>query len=238
MDVLVAAYPEFLAGHAGGQILWKDGTRQDFSATRGPEPSQPRSAEVLLAAPALADMFHWRYPLATPPAAPPVYPADPGRVRVAAFFTRMYGDCRKGEVAAHLVAVPWLPNKRGGTVRVTRVNGVADRVARISAALDVLPPKFDKFLVPSAGAYHCRAIAGTERLSAHGTGTAIDLAVRPAHYWRWTKPDRTGRPVYRNAVPPEIVAIFEQHGFIWGGKWSHYDTMHFEYRPEILAAGQ
>jgi hypothetical protein len=35
-------------------------------------------------------------------------------------------------------------------------------------------------------------------------------------------------------MPPEIVAIFERHGFIWGGKWRHYDTMHFEYRPELL----
>jgi len=28
---------------------------------------------------------------------------------------------------------------------------------------------------------------------------------------------------------------FEHHGFIWGGKWWHFDTMHFEYRPEIIA---
>lgn len=34
-------------------------------------------------------------------------------------------------------------------------------------------------------------------------------------------------------IPLEIVHIFEQHGFIWGGKWYHYDTMHFEYRPEM-----
>jgi hypothetical protein len=30
------------------------------------------------------------------------------------------------------------------------------------------------------------------------------------------------------------VDIFERHGFIWGGKWGHFDTMHFEYRPELL----
>jgi hypothetical protein len=30
------------------------------------------------------------------------------------------------------------------------------------------------------------------------------------------------------------VEVFERHGFIWGGKWNHYDTMHFEYRPELL----
>jgi len=35
-------------------------------------------------------------------------------------------------------------------------------------------------------------------------------------------------------MPWEIIRIFEKHGFIWGGKWYHYDTMHFEYMPEIL----
>jgi hypothetical protein len=39
---------------------------------------------------------------------------------------------------------------------------------------------------------------------------------------------------YRNRVPYEIVEIFERHGFIWGGKWGHFYTMHFEYRPEFF----
>ena len=60
---------------------------------------------------------------------------------------------------------------------------------------------------------------------------------RHADYWRWSKPDKTGRYRYRNRVPLEIVELFERHGFIWGGKWYHYDTMHFEYRPELLKAG-
>ena len=34
------------------------------------------------------------------------------------------------------------------------------------------------------------------------------------------------------------VGLSEKHGFIWGGKWYHYDTMHFEYRPEIIATGK
>ena len=40
--------------------------------------------------------------------------------------------------------------------------------------------------------------------------------------------------VLRNNYPQEIVELFEKHGFIWGGKWSHFDLMHFEYRPELL----
>jgi hypothetical protein len=35
-------------------------------------------------------------------------------------------------------------------------------------------------------------------------------------------------------VPDAVVAAFERHGFVWGGKWLFFDTMHFEYRPEIL----
>ena len=52
-------------------------------------------------------------------------------------------------------------------------------------------------------------------------------------------PARSGWPhVYRNRIPWEIVEVFEKHGFVWDGKWYHFDTMHFEYRPEIIAASQ
>jgi hypothetical protein len=37
-----------------------------------------------------------------------------------------------------------------------------------------------------------------------------------------------------NSHGERLVEIFERHGFIWGGNWSHFDTMHFEYRPELL----
>jgi hypothetical protein len=43
-----------------------------------------------------------------------------------------------------------------------------------------------------------------------------------------------GKSPHRNRIPWEIVEIFEKYGFIWGGKWYHCDTMHFEYRPELL----
>lgn len=45
-------------------------------------------------------------------------------------------------------------------------------------------------------------------------------------------------PRYRNRLPKAVVAAFERHGFIWGGKWYHYDTMHFEYRPDLIAIGR
>jgi peptidoglycan LD-endopeptidase CwlK len=51
-------------------------------------------------------------------------------------------------------------------------------------------------------------------------------------------PVASGRLPYKNQIPWDIIHIFESHGFIWGGKWYHYDTMHFEYRPEQLIAGK
>lgn len=36
-------------------------------------------------------------------------------------------------------------------------------------------------------------------------------------------------------TPRKLIEIFERHGFIWGGKWFHFDSMHFEYRPEFFA---
>ncbi len=47
-------------------------------------------------------------------------------------------------------------------------------------------------------------------------------------------PEDTSFDYYPNQIPWPIVLVFEKNGFIWGGKWHHYDTMHFEYRPELL----
>jgi hypothetical protein len=75
-------------------------------------------------------------------------------------------------------------------------------------------------------------------MSMHAFAAAIDISTATTDYWLWNEPV-DGRYPYRNKVPFEIVEVFERHGFIWGGKWYHYDTMHFEYRPELfLASGK
>jgi hypothetical protein len=230
---LVAAYPDHLEAAHEGSIVWRDGTRMPWDDGRG-----PKTPAVRLARPDLEDMFHDPYPVGPLPLGAPLGPPrpahDPGRVRVTAFFDKMYGDCRKGEVTPHLVDVPWLPAWGGGTLRVTRVNGVATRLARVSAELEQLDQRFRPFLVPAAGGHVCRVIAGTDRPSPHGWGIAVDIATRHADYWRWA-PGGSKSPDggWRNRIPVEIVRTFERHGFIWGGRWHHFDTMHFEYRPEL-----
>lgn len=225
---LKEAYPDHLAAVEDGAVVWRDGTRLPIDDGRG-----AKSFDDLVRAPDLQDIFAIPYP--TGPIVPPGVDADPGRARPEAFFDRMYGNCRAGGVEKNLVEIAWMPSRGRTQLRVTRVNGVAEKLKAVSDELEQLPRSFDRYLNPVAGTYACRVIAGTERLSTHGHGIAIDLALKHAHYWRWSKPDADGRYTWRNAIPEEIVRIFEKHGFIWGGRWYHYDTMHFEYRPELLA---
>jgi len=61
------------------------------------------------------------------------------------------------------------------------------------------------------GCYNYRNIAGTQRLSRHATGTAIDLNAALG-------------------VPLRMAQCFEKAGFEWGGRWPHpkTDNMHFQ----------
>ena len=228
---LLAAYPEHLDRVEDGVLLWRDGTRMPLDDGKG-----TKAFAEWLDHPDIEDTLAVPYP-AGDPAAPPAKDVDPGRARNEAFFNKVYGDCRKGEVEKNLTTIVWLPKKAGQRLPVNKVNGAARQLEAVSSELDQLPSRFDVYLFPSAGTYNCRTIAGTKRLSAHGHGIAIDIALKHADYWRNTKPGKDGAYAYKNEIPMEIVRIFEKHGFIWGGRWHHYDTMHFEYRPELLAGG-
>lgn len=222
IDILVKSYPDTLNTGSGtgvgfvrhAQILEvDDGVRRDHFQK--------------LEAGDIEDSLQQIYP-AGPCETTPDVNFDPGRIRAEKLMTLMYGGSRK-EVARNLVPVKWF----GETLRVTSVNGVSKA---LEAVRDELVARSDlrKYLAPSAGVFNFRTVAGQKNLSAHSFGAAIDLNTEFADYWVWSggKPGRV--PGYRNKFPMEIVAIFEKHGFIWGGRWYHYDTMHFEYRPELL----
>lgn len=229
LDNLVAAYPDALTGHDDRVLRWRDGTAMPLADGAGDKPF----AELLRHA-SIDDQVRMPYPRDAL-GRPPSVDFDPGRLRNAAFFAKMYGDCAKGEVSSHLVPLNWLPKSWGKPIRITSVNGVDRQLRAISAEIDALPDTIKRATYPIAGTYNCRAVADTGAPSPHSYGIAIDLNTRYSDYWFWRPHD--GPIVYRNRMPQEIVAIFEKHGFIWGGKWYHFDTMHFEYRPELLAGG-
>ncbi len=105
-------------------------------------------------------------------------------------------------------------------------------------------PEIRAFLknIKSVWGYNWRDISGTQIISYHSYGLAVDiLPYNPKNkiiYWQWAsqfRDDWLQVPLKERWSPPlSVISIFEQNGFIWGGKWTLYDTMHFEYRPEML----
>ncbi len=198
-------------------IIWKDGTKMLY------DDGKHKTQDKILKHADIEDMFahsyqHERYKNPR---------HDPGRYRNEKFFRKMYGNSA-ASVRKHLTTIDWFGRK----VRVTTVNGVHRHLRAVAHDLKALlkkHPRYKRYLVPIGGTFKWRVIAGTKRLSVHSFGAAIDINVKYSAYWRWSK-----KGTYQNQIPIPIVKVFERNGFIWGGKWKHFDTMHFEYRPELL----
>jgi len=215
-DILVKTYPQ-LKTCRNNTIIWQDGTRMVYDDGR------PESEEKILKHADIEDMFTHSYRAER--YKNPQH--DPGRYRNETFFRKMYGNSAS-QVRRHLTTINWFGRK----VRVTTINRVDRHLLAVEHDLKNLlksHPEYRKYLVPIGGTFKWRKIAGTNRLSVHSFGAAIDINVKYSAYWRWSKNGK-----YQNRIPIPIVKAFERHGFIWGGKWRHFDTMHFEYRPELL----
>ena len=219
---LISAYRAYLDRSEGNEIVWRDGTRSAWI-----DGAANKSFDDKLAHASLADQMSIPYARG-PIDEPPPVDCDPGRFRNIAFFKKIYG-ADEASVRANLVEVPWRIGNYRGSLPFTRINGVDKVAAQIVGELAALPPRFARYLVSPAGSFDWRPIAGTSGLSAHAFGIAVDINAEHSDYWRWDHPPR-----WRSRIPIEIVDAFERHGFIWGGKWYHYDTMHFEYRPELI----
>lgn len=228
---LARAYPEFIAGGDAQVLIWKDGERMPLDDGRN------KTFEHLLDQPDIQDQFTWAYPTGPDSYQAPGFQIDPGRVRYEPLFKKMYGASAQA-VQAKLVKIPWMPNSGGKPLLVTQANGVDQRLRAVSDELERLPEPLKRYAVKTSGVFNWRTISGTKRLSVHAFGAALDLNTEYADYWKWDGHKESDRLTYKNQMPREIVEIFEKHGFIWGGKWYHYDTMHFEYRPELLAGSR
>ncbi|NTX05025.1 M15 family metallopeptidase [Myxococcus sp. CA040A] len=206
---------------AGWGFTLPDGRAHPFDD--GQRKSFPRKLE----APDLEDTLSIAY-VAGPIAPVTREDEDPGRIRFEPLFEAMYGDAKEKVDVVPLVFL-------GQRLKVHRK--VAPAFQRVAARLESLVAKdasLKPFLQGVGGTFVWRNIAHTTRRSAHSYGVSIDLNTARSHYWEWQRPRTPVR--WRNAVPQALVDAFEAEGFIWGGRWYHYDTMHFEYRPELLDA--
>jgi len=225
---LMMAYPEYIVnieGTADGRVyvVMKSGRKLLYDDKR-----KKGSAEKL-SNPDLQDMLEQTYPL-IPVRSVLEENFDPGRCRVYELLSEVYGSSQKA-IESKLTSL----NLGYLNCQFNSSNKAANSLKAVMQELIPLArgnQRIGSCVYPSSGTYNYRLIAGTNQLSPHSYGIAIDLAVNKKDYWRWsTKADGDKR---LSSYPSEIVEIFEKNNFIWGGKWAHFDIMHFEYRPEII----
>jgi hypothetical protein len=178
-----------------------------------------------------------------------------GKVQHYGFQGDLYGGLNRREIESALQRIQFM----GKTVSVNRDIAAAlrriDARIREAGASDTPDGREIKNFLDSVGqigGYNWREIRGSNRMSYHSWGLAVDIQPKKtdgtAIYWLWERSrndDWMLVPVKSRWSPPAgVITIFEQEGFIWGGKWALYDNMHFEYRPEIhelnrlLASGE
>jgi hypothetical protein len=154
---------------------------------------------------------------------------DPGRYRCYELLQQVYGKNR-GDIEKRLESTTFVY----GSLLFNSSNNASAALGK--AGRIILPimnvPKVSKAVYPGSGTYNYRVIAGTSHLSPHAYGIAIDLARDSRDYWQWAAREEGAKRI--KDYPPEVVKAFEDNGFIWGGKWWHFDILHFEYRPEII----
>lgn len=224
---LMIAYPEYVTNieEKNGYVylVLKSGKRVIYDDKR-----RKNSLEKL-ADPDLQDTLEQIYPL-LPIRSIMKTDYDPGRGRSYGLLTEVYGSSKK-DIESRLTKVKVGYNNY-------QFNGSNNAASSLQVVMKEVMPlsqtnqNVRKCLFPCSGTFNYRVISGTSRLSPHAFGIAIDLASDKRDYWKWASKESGEKRLASYAS--ELVEIFETNGFIWGGKWSHFDILHFEYRPEII----
>jgi hypothetical protein len=225
---LIACYPAVVLGYADNHLLLADGSKIVWD-----DGIKNKSFLDLLDNPDLKDMFSQKYTTGKQKK-DPAKNFDPGRIRNEDLFLKIYG-ASEAKVRANITTITWCPNLVGKKIRVTTVGGYDKIIKQVSDEFDK-HPEFQKYLTDIGGTFNWRVIHGTTRHSMHSFGMTMDINTDYSDYWQWTCKctDENLPAAYVNRIPQGIVDIFEKYKFVWGGKWYHYDTMHFEYRPELF----
>ena len=156
------------------------------------------------------------------------------------FFELIYGNYTRTSLEANLISINSLGRKISVHYKVVQPLQRVNQKILKNSRKNVNVSRFLRD-VRSIQSYAWRKIRGSTSMSFHSLAVAIDILPKDRQkiiYWAWEahrNPDWPAAPLEQRWIPPqEIIDIFEENGFIWGGRWTLYDNMHFEYRPELL----
>lgn len=158
------------------------------------------------------------------------------------FFAELYGEITEQSITENVTEVLFLGNP------VYVHNKIASNLKAVNAEVSALKKdkKYKSFFSNHRTVYgfNWRAIEYSDVLSLHALGIAVDVMAKrygklnAFWYWESTVNDEWFMltPAQRWMPPLAVIQAFNRHGFVWGGYWSLWDTMHFEYRPDQIFA--
>lgn len=158
------------------------------------------------------------------------------------FFDAIYDSNTRGALEKHIKTVKFLGFSVNVHERLKEPLAAVQKRIYEAAETDKEVKDYLNNINRNEG-YYWRLIANTNRKSFHSLGIALDIQPksykRKEVYWSWAKDKNPDgwmlTPLRDRWMPPQaVIDIFEEEGFIWGGKWGIWDNMHFEYHPELI----
>lgn len=226
--ILMMAYPKYIVGvdkksedevylvlKSGKKIIYDD--------------KKEKNHEEKLLNPDIQDMLEQDYPLG------PINEImdknfEPGRFRNYELLSEVYGNS-KSIIEKNLARIKYgytnYQFNSKNSANISLETTLKELIPMAKTRNDI-----GSILYPASGTFNYRVISGTGRLSPHSYGIAIDLKSDKRDYWKWSSKDDGKKRL--SEYPQELIEAFEKNNFIWGGKWGHFDILHFEYRPEII----
>ncbi|WP_026928340.1 M15 family metallopeptidase [Granulicoccus phenolivorans] len=164
--------------------------------------------------------------------------AAPGLIDTAAAKNYRLSDYGKNPHSSNAEHASWgnkaWPNCPTDIVMATSNTGdragVRKALAPLVSALLIRTEAMGYALDPAqTGGFDCRPIRGSDKPSNHSRGLAVDL--------NWNRNPMGS--TFVSDIPPTVVAMWETHGFYWGGRYSSRpDAMHFEYIGSVDSVAQ
>jgi len=163
-------------------------------------------------------------------------------ISATSFFEAIYDTSTRKDVERHITKTMFLGKQVSVHEEIVELLARVEEQILAAAQTDDAVKAFMESISSIEG-YSWRQIRDTNGISFHSMGLAIDILPRSWQnkiiYWNWEKnkgnEDWMLIPLSERWMPPKrVIDIFEKEGFVWGGKWTVWDNMHFEYRPELI----
>lgn len=157
-------------------------------------------------------------------------------------YDLLYDTATRESIESHIKSFPVLSKTANVHEALESKLALITKRVNEAAAVDKSVANFLKDL-KSAGGFNYRSVRDTQNRSFHSIGLAVDILPNDYQnktiYWLWRR-EMVGEKWYTTPLkirwmpPKRVIKIFEDYGFIWGGKWIVWDNMHFEYHPEVI----